>query len=494
MGYLIADLYQAYRDCRQGKSAGRQAQIYEAHLIDRLFNTQALLQSKMWKPAKMRVFIAENGGKKREIHAPDFADRVVHHYLIARIQPFFESIFIFDSAANRLGKGTLFGVKRIQKMMRRGLSKNPHQPLYYLQLDIENFFYTIDKTILFALLSKRLFKMHQQGKLSLTAYHNDCWLIEQIIFQNHQHKDRSLLSLSKNQNNIKKGLPKHKILANNLPSKGLPIGCLTSQFFSNVYLNELDQFVKHQLKIPYYVRYVDDFILLSHSKTQLQAYQQQISDFLAQQLQLKLKAGEKLQRVQQGLNFLGYIIRPHYCLVRRRVVGNLKQRLLYFYQTLFDQTAQGIWLHHKKEQLSQLNATMASYLGHFSHANSRALVRKIYNQQAWLSYFFYQQNHQLRTKSQLKQKTFKQQQAFMKQHYKLPYLFIQKGRYYQYFNPTGILSKEKPLQMLAGMLAFLRKKGISYVWFAETSHQHHAAKKRQLSQLFIATGDFLCRK
>ena len=158
-------------------------------------------------------------------------------------------------------------------------------------------------------------------------------------------------------------------------NKGLPIGNLTSQFFANLYLNELDQFVKHKLKCRYYFRYMDDMIILHPDKSQLLEWRKEISHFLKQNLKLKLHPKKQtIQPVAHGIDFLGYIIKPEYLLSRRRVVGNLKRKLHYFNKLL-----------DKKAFLPNLNfirqtqATVNSYYGHFRHANCFHLKRGLYS-------------------------------------------------------------------------------------------------------------------
>lgn len=181
-------------------------------------------------------------------------------------------------------------------------------------------------------------------------------------------------------------LPSHKQLSQQPKGKGLPIGNLTSQFFANVYLNELDQFIKHQLKCAYYVRFVDDFILMAQSPQQLKAWQKDITIFLSTRLKLRLKAQQTLAPVTNGANFLGYIVRPYYILVRRRVVSNLKQKLTGFEHAL--RTQQGRLTLHT-QQVEQIRATLASYIGHFKHAHSLKLIESIWHQYPWLHHLFW---------------------------------------------------------------------------------------------------------
>ncbi len=157
-----------------------------------------------------------------------------------------------------------------------------------------------------------------------------------------------------------------------LDIKGLPIGNLTSQFFANVYLNKFDHFVKRELKIKGYLRYVDDFVLFADSKEKLQDSYKRIKAYLKEQLSLELREDFKLKKTSQGLDFLGYIIRPHYLLVRNRVVKNYKHKKAVFLD----------YYERKKGEVSlaEINgflSVQASFSSHIRHANSYNLMKNI---------------------------------------------------------------------------------------------------------------------
>ena len=179
-------------------------------------------------------------------------------------------------------------------------------------------------------------------------------------------------------------VPEHKRLTAAPPGKGLPIGNLTSQFLANVYLNELDQFVKHQLKCRYYLRYVDDLMLLDPDPERLHGWGQAIAGFLQERLQLALKPDWVLRPVTDGADFLGYIVRPDYRLVRRRVVGNLRAKLAAFAQGHVSATG----LRLPAADREQLRAQLASYLGHFAHADAWRLAHSLFDRHAWLGLIF----------------------------------------------------------------------------------------------------------
>ncbi|MGN6521318.1 MAG: RNA-directed DNA polymerase, partial [Dokdonella sp.] len=146
---------------------------------------------------------------------------------------------------------------------------------------------------------------------------------------------------------------------------GLPIGNLSSQFFANVYLNELDQFVKHTLRAKRYVRYVDDFVLVHHELAQLDAWRARIEAFLRDRLRLSLKADQRLRPLGDGVDFLGYVIFPTYTRVRPRVVRHAFEAV---------RAARRL---HRHERSDRLRAVVASYLGHFEHANAHRLSERL---------------------------------------------------------------------------------------------------------------------
>jgi hypothetical protein len=161
-----------------------------------------------------------------------------------------------------------------------------------------------------ALASSELFPREKILSLSNKIIYHDP--TKNYIFKG----DKSKLSL----------LPLHKTLFHIPKSKGLPIGNLTSQFFANVYMNDFDNFIKRELKVKYYIRYVDDFVLFDTSKERLKGLYQEIKRYLWQNLKLELRADTKLKSHKDGLDFLGYIIRPNYILTRQRVVNNYKYK------------------------------------------------------------------------------------------------------------------------------------------------------------------------
>ncbi len=361
--------------CRRRKRNTINALRFEASLLDNLLDLRSRLQDGTYSPSRSVCFVAKQP-KLREIFAADFRDRVVHHLLVPEIEKVFEPKFNHDSYACRKGKGTHAAVARLRHFM-NCVTRGGRVAAWFMQLDIRSFFMSIDREILLGILKKNIKKalynkisprpsLPKRGKTPLnplfiegkvpplengeTTY-RPCsslnptlekggeggfykqnsfadallWLAEVIVNQ-----DCTKDFVYKGDPRLLQGIPQHKSLFHIPPGKGLPIGNLTSQFFGNVYLNELDQFVKHTLKVRHYLRYVDDFILLDTNRERLLEMTKQIGSFLKERLALDMKPDFTLTRVSEGANFLGYIVRPDYVLVRNRVIGNLRARLRHF--------------------------------------------------------------------------------------------------------------------------------------------------------------------
>lgn len=370
-------LWRAYQTCRKGKRMSRDTQAYEASMLDKLVSSRNALANASWRPSRTYAFVVSRP-KLREIHASPFADRVVHHVLVDRLARIYEPVFIHDSYANRLHKGTHAAVDRLQGFMRQA-SAGGEQNAYALQLDIANFFNSIHRPTLFRLLQHRLARAVRGNTLERA---------EASALQSHC---RAALAADPTVGVRRRGsarvfaqVPAHKRLGALGPGIGLPIGNLTSQFFANVYLNELDQFVKHQLKARWYVRYVDDFVLLHPDPAQLLLWRAQLVAFLAERLGLALKALAEPHALQRGTDFLGFVIRPFYRLARRRVVKRL-QSCLSAYER---QHVRPHTLALPPKERERLRAQLSSYTAHLRHANSLRLWSRTLARHPWLAQVF----------------------------------------------------------------------------------------------------------
>ncbi|EKD99647.1 MAG: Retron-type reverse transcriptase [uncultured bacterium] len=244
-----------------------------------------------------------------------------------------------------------------------------------MQLDIKSFFSHIDKHILLEILEREIKK-----GFTIPSQKDILWLSQTIIFHN-PTKNYYL----KGKKELLMQVPSHKTLFKAPTGKGLPIGNLTSQFFANVYLNELDQFVKRKLKVKYYIRYVDDMVLLSENTEQLKLWRKEIDHFLREKLKLELHPDkDKYGSVYQGIDFVGYVVKPKYVLSRKRVVSNLKTKLYFFNHGLLlvsgnqKQEALPLSKPPTKNEVKKATAMINSYYGHFRHANCYRLRKNLY--------------------------------------------------------------------------------------------------------------------
>ena len=336
--FTYKQLYDCYLKCRKNKRNTLNQLRFEINAEQNLLRLQDELNSKTYQPGQSICFVVDRP-KLREVFAADFRDRIVHHALVQHLELTAEPKFIYDSYACRKNKGTHAAVKRLQYFTRSTTENNPRRA-YCLQLDVKSFFVTMNKDILFSLV-KKYTKNEDMTWLAKVIIYNDCTKDCKMT------KGKDLL----------KYIPDHKTLFKQSKNKGLPIGNLTSQFFANIYLNELDQFAKHTLKCRYYMRYADDVLILHYDKNQIKKWANEIGAFLKNKLGLELNTKKTIIRpVSDGIDYLGYIVRPFYILVRRRVVNNLKQKL-------YD---------------GNLNRqSYVSYLGHFKHANAYRLKQRI---------------------------------------------------------------------------------------------------------------------
>jgi len=348
--FSFQNLISAYYQYRKRKRLKYSAAKFEFSLEKEIINLERLLKKYSWKPLPFSVFVVTDP-KIREVFAAEFRDRVVHHLLYNYLSPIFEGKFIFDSYACRKQKGTHRAVKRLSSFLRK-ITTNNRKKAFYLQADVQNFFPSINHDILFNLIQKYV------------KNSDILWLAKAIIYY-----DCTQNPIKKGRLSLFTSIPPHKSLFNIPPGQGLPIGNLTSQFFANVYLNELDQFIKHSLGCKYYVRYVDDFVILDKNKENLYRLKREIDEFLQRRLFLKLHPDKcVIQDVNKGIDVLGYLIKPTHILVRKRVVKNFKKKLFQFQKDL----------PQNKVGLNLILSSINSYYAHFNHADSYKLRKHLW--------------------------------------------------------------------------------------------------------------------
>jgi RNA-directed DNA polymerase len=318
------NLQEAYRKAARGKRGRNKTAAFEHQLADRLLDLQKELRSLRYRPGPY-VNFSIHEPKKRLISAAPFRDRVVHHALLNVIEPWFERRFIFDSYANRPGKGTHRAVDRLQQFARRYR--------YVLRLDNVKHFPSIDHAIL-------------RDTLARVIREKDVlWLVDRIL--------EGGVGVLKSEYTMV-WFPGDDLFAALRP-RGLPIGNLTSQFWSNCYMDPFDHFVKRKLACRGYLRYVDDYALFSDSKRELWGWKKAIVGRLAE-MRLTIHAGAQVVPVSAGIPWLGFIVYPTHRFLKATKVRNFGRRLRDRWQAYcageisfaeFDSSIKG-WINHAR--------------------------------------------------------------------------------------------------------------------------------------------------
>lgn len=392
---LETDIARQLFACAAKAGNSEQQRAHFIHLPELVLALSRHIATGQYRPQPFTVF-AVTDPKLREIFAPDFADRLVQQWLVHHIEPWWNNRFIDDSFANRRGKGTQAAIERLQHFMRQ----SGHR--WCCHLDIRAFFPSMDRATVLQLWRHALPRLPWPLEVRQRLDQVATAIISQSPTQPPPLRSGDPALLAQ--------VPPHKSMFCTAPGVGMPIGSLTSQFFANVYLNELDQFIKHRLKVRGYLRYVDDFVLLADDAATLLRWQSQIAGFLRERLQLQLHPSKTvLQRCNQGIDFLGCIVFPNHRLMRQRSVRALRRRLAWFQWLVFGQAphpapmpsggAWHRWLHHHTPLLApghpspallqRMLATINSYYGVFTHAHTYTLRKHIYEKELSLLQTFF---------------------------------------------------------------------------------------------------------
>ncbi|MBN1466756.1 RNA-directed DNA polymerase [candidate division KSB1 bacterium] len=324
------NIYLAFEKTEKGKGYKHDYLRFLLNLESNLLNLQEALATQTYVPGGYRTFDIYEP-KKRMISAASFGDRVVHHCLVNIIGPIFENSFIQHSYANQVGKGTHKAIREVQKAMQ--------QCDYALHCDVRKYFPSIDHEILKDQIRKKI----KDSKV--------LWLIDLII------------DGSNEQEWVLDYFPGDDLLTPLERRRGLPIGNLTSQFFANIYLNGLDHYMKEVLGCTYYMRYVDDMVVLDSDKGWLWTVRDHMRDYI-EQLRLKLHpCKQNIRPVKDGLRFLGQVIYPDRRLLPKQNVRRFMRRMKRFaeYYTAGDMT------------MAEINHSLQSWLGHAKQANTFSL-------------------------------------------------------------------------------------------------------------------------
>lgn len=332
------NLYTAFLNAIKGKRFRGEVLEFTNNLEENLITIQNELIHKTYQVGRYREFYVYEP-KKRLIMALPFRDRVVQWAIYQIIEPLLNKQFIYDSYACRKDKGVQKAASRLQRRVSE--IENIHKNPYFLKLDISKYFYRIDHDVLMSILEKKI-----KDKDLL-------WMLELII----------------RCENTKFGVPlgDHIFEEERIEDIGMPIGNLLSQLFANLYLNELDQFAKHELRLRYYFRYMDDIIILYPNKKELRGILEEIDLFLKFELKLQLNNKTKIDFTSNGITFVGQRIWTTHRKLSKSTVKKMKSRLKYLQKAY----ARG------EVGLEDIRATLASYLGLMKHADCYNLKKKI---------------------------------------------------------------------------------------------------------------------
>lgn len=362
---LLADLHQAYLDARRHKRRKPYQLHFEARADENLQELAAELWERRYEPRPLTCFIVTDP-KRREVFAAEFRDRIVHHLYYNYTHEMLERTFIQDSYSCLVGRGTHYGIGRLERHIRRE-SQNYTEPCWVLKMDIKGYFMHINRQRLCDITMRQLQRMAGHR---VTKGLPGTWR-ERVDMDFAEYLTRDIILLDPTANCRRRGtlldwwgLPPSKSLFCSEEGCGLPIGNLTSQLFSNVYLNELDQYVKHCLKAKRYGRYVDDFYIVSADQEWLHSLQQPIADFLESQLGLEVNASKTVVcNVRQGVGFLGVYLKPHRRYVSHAALKRIRDKV------------PGL---RKVTDPEQLRSRLNSFLGILSHNRTYRIRRELY--------------------------------------------------------------------------------------------------------------------
>ncbi len=381
-GTLLEDVFRAYYDARKNKRNTKSQMLFEVDLESNLISLYNDLKNRTYYPSPSVCFVVTKP-VRREIFASQFRDRVVHHLLYNYIAPIFEKWFIYDSYACRKGKGTSFGIDRIDHHI-RSCTDNYTRQAYVLKLDLSGYFMSINKQRLYDIISKAL-KKHWEKAPADSPHPYDkadqdlvCFMLERTIF-----KDSTENAIIRSNMHKWDDLPASKCLSKTPKGIGLPIGDLTSQLFSNIYMGQFDNYVKRELRVKHYGRYVDDFFVIHRDKEYLKKLIPVFREYLDKELGLTIHPNKiYLQECTKGVVFLGAMVKPYRRYASNRSVKHFNETI-----TRIEKVCRQDGVPHKT--LWYYRATLNSYLGYLANFKTRKIVDKRMLRSPILSKFTY---------------------------------------------------------------------------------------------------------
>ena len=337
--YDFNALYWAYRSARKAKMDRLEVLRFTNRLEEELIILQNELIWKTYRQSPYREFYVTEP-KRRLIMALPFRDRVVQWSIYQTLLPIVERKYIYDSYACRPGKGTHAALHRLRYWL-RGIP-DAHK-LYVLKLDIHRYFYRVNHDILLSLYREWI------------DDEDLMWLLEHIIRAN----DGAL--------GVVEGAEGYD---DREAGVGMAVGNLVSQLSANIYLNELDQFAKHSLRLKWYARYMDDVLVLHPSKAELRRVRAEMEEFLWTHLALRTNNKTQVRPVSQGIEWVGFRVWPTHAKLRKSTAKRMRRRL----RSSQRQYARG------EVEFQEVNASVQSYMGMLKHCDSYRLRTKLFGE------------------------------------------------------------------------------------------------------------------
>ena len=369
---LLDDLYRAYYDARRHKCGRAYQQRFERHADTLLAELCHDLYYRHYEARPSSCFTITDP-KKREVFAADFRDRIVHHLYYNYTHRLFERTFVADTYSCIKGRGTHFGIARLQTQIRRA-SRNYAVPCFVLKMDIRGYFMHIDRQKLLDICLQTIDAMAGH-KVQRCTPQRWCDVLD-IEFVKYLTREIVLLDPLSNCRIVGRpsdwdDLPPNKSLFNSPAGCGLPIGNLTSQLFSNVYLNRLDQYMKRTLHCRYYGRYVDDFYVVDTDKQRLHRIVGLVRTWLADELGLTLHEGKVVIRnVRYGVDFLGACVRPYRIEASAQSLRRMRPKI--------DKLCNAVNVNNRtREQVEHVRASVNSYCGVLMHGKNYHLRKEL---------------------------------------------------------------------------------------------------------------------
>ena len=356
--YLLGELMRAYLMARLGKGMEMGEHRFEMNAIENVMKLRDEIMNRTYEPENYVAFVQKKP-VIREVFAPAFSDKVVHQFLYNQVYAWWNNHMIYDSYSCRGGKGVWFGIRRADKMM-RSVSRNYTEEAWVLKFDLLGYFVSLDRR---KLLSRVEFGLNRQYPEGGEMYRTLRFLWRKVLLDDPVD---GVKKISPEEDFWL--IPRGKSLFYQEYGKGIVVGNLSSQLVSNIYLDQLDRYIKYELKYKYYGRYCDDFFIMV-KKDELEKAKRdvgKIERYLREELDVKLHPNKRyIQKIDKGLPFLGVMIYPRRIVPGRRVVLNFRNAV-------------------KRVIAGELDPDVVqSYVAYMENLNGRNVMMRIFQEHGW---------------------------------------------------------------------------------------------------------------